>query len=137
MEYCKVCLSWGCKASERRTCRILHTLRVRYALDMIYTYSGGILIAVGLLHTLSVSLHCHVARQLQALMEQSLHYYNCPLDPPRCSGLQTPARLLPVQSRCRMVWRGGCFEGHIFRVIGAMARERGAETEVSAFVLPD
>ncbi len=29
-------------------CRILHTLRVRYALDMIYTYSGGILIAVSL-----------------------------------------------------------------------------------------
>jgi len=28
-------------------CSILHTLRVRYALDMIYTYSGGILIAVG------------------------------------------------------------------------------------------
>ena len=28
-------------------CRILHTLRVRYTLDMIYTYSGNILIAVG------------------------------------------------------------------------------------------
>ena len=27
-------------------CRILHTLRVRYTLDMIYTYSGNILIAV-------------------------------------------------------------------------------------------
>lgn len=26
--------------------RILHTLRVRYTLDMIYTYSGNILIAV-------------------------------------------------------------------------------------------
>jgi len=26
---------------------ILHTLRVRYELDMIYTYSGNILIAVG------------------------------------------------------------------------------------------
>ena len=27
-------------------CRLLHTLRVRYTLDMIYTYSGNILIAV-------------------------------------------------------------------------------------------
>ena len=27
-------------------CSILHTLRVRYTLDMIYTYSGNILIAV-------------------------------------------------------------------------------------------
>ena len=26
--------------------RILHTLQVRYTLDMIYTYSGNILIAV-------------------------------------------------------------------------------------------
>ena len=30
--------------------RILHTLRVRYTLDMIYTYSGNILIAVRLVH---------------------------------------------------------------------------------------
>ena len=30
-------------------CRLLHTLRVRYALDMIYTYSGEILIAVRLM----------------------------------------------------------------------------------------
>lgn len=30
--------------------RILHTLRVRYTLDMIYTYSGNILIAVWFLH---------------------------------------------------------------------------------------
>ena len=30
-------------------CRILHTLRVRYTLDMIYTYSGNILIAVCML----------------------------------------------------------------------------------------
>lgn len=28
-------------------CRILQTLRVRYTLDLIYTYSGNILIAVG------------------------------------------------------------------------------------------
>ena len=34
--------------------RILQTLRVRYALDMIYTYSGNILIAV---HPLSSSPH--------------------------------------------------------------------------------
>ena len=32
----------------KRSClrRLLHTLRVRYTLDMIYTYSGNILIAV-------------------------------------------------------------------------------------------
>jgi hypothetical protein len=34
-------------------CRLLHTLRVRYALDMIYTYSGEILIAVRL-------MACHI-----------------------------------------------------------------------------
>ena len=31
--------------------RLLHTLRVRYTLDMIYTYSGNILIAVSLAHS--------------------------------------------------------------------------------------
>lgn len=36
-------LHLACFLSSRR---ILHTLRVRYGLDSIYTYSGNILIAV-------------------------------------------------------------------------------------------
>ena len=41
-------------------CRILHTLRVRYTLDMIYTYSGNILIAVS--SALGSTLHPNKAR---------------------------------------------------------------------------
>ena len=48
--------------------RILHTLRVRYALDMIYTYSGGILIAVG--SPISVTVHCNVANSKQRCNDQ-------------------------------------------------------------------
>lgn len=36
-----------CPTTRCPLCSILHTLRVRYALDSIYTYSGNILIAVG------------------------------------------------------------------------------------------
>ena len=38
--------------------RLLHTLRVRYTLDMIYTYSGNILIAVGSAHSSGHAIAC-------------------------------------------------------------------------------
>lgn len=54
--------------------RILHTLRVRYTLDMIYTYSGNILIAVGILNAKGGSLDYLNGRPIQ----KSLWY--CPQD---------------------------------------------------------
>ncbi len=56
-------------------CRLLHTLRVRYTLDMIYTYSGNILIAVSpSLATLTATMHhrsCYQAEHVQSCWNET------------------------------------------------------------------
>ncbi len=52
--------------------RILHTLRVRYTLDMIYTYSGNILIAV---HPSIITPLCHLVFGLETCNYYYCYYY--------------------------------------------------------------
>lgn len=63
------CAMSDCHQSTGARRSILHTLRVRYTLDMIYTYSGNILIAVrAALENLYTALHCLHGRQISHML---------------------------------------------------------------------